>query len=466
MFTNHQLQKWRKKNLYYYQDLEDFCKFWVQPHTNVLEVGSGLGDLLNAVNPSYGLGIDLNSLVVEGARDKYGHLDFEVIDAEDEEFLSYKSFDYVLMANTISYISDIQKVFNNLHKVSHASTRVILTFQNPGWELILKLATLLNLRMPVSPLNWLSLEDVENLFDLTNFEVIQHGKRCIFPKNIFLISSFLNKFIAPLPFFNQFCLTEYIIARPHPDTNESQENLRELTCTVVIPARNESGNIESCITRMPKLGKHTEIIFIEGHSKDDTWEEIQRVRAKYQDQWDIKICQQTGRGKGNAVREGFALAKGDILIILDSDLTVRPEDLVYFFNAIASGHCEFANGCRLIYPVSEDTMPHLNRMANRFFAWLLSYLLNTKIKDSLCGTKALKRTHYEMIAKNRYYFGDFDPFGDFDLLFGSTKLGLQIQDIPVRYMPRTYGQSNIQHIKEGFILFKMCLYAAKKLKFI
>ncbi len=464
MFTNQQLQKWRKRNLYYYKDLELFYQFWVEPNTRVLEVGSGLGDLLNIVKPSYGLGIDVNPLAVEKAKDKYDHLNFEVLDAED--LITEEIFDYILLANTISYVSDIQKVFDNLRKLCHSSTRVVLTFHNPGWELILRLATLLRQRMPVPSLNWLNLEDIENLLNLTNFEVIEHGKRCIFPKNIPLVSGFLNKFIAPLPFFNQFCLTEYIIARPRIEAYESQNNLRELSCSVIIPARNEAGNIESCITRMPKLGKHTEIIFIEGHSSDNTWEEIQRVQNKYQDQWDIKICQQTGKGKGNAVREGFAMAQGDILIILDSDLTVRPEDLIYFFNAIASGRCEFANGCRLIYPVSEDTMPWLNRMANRFFAWLLSYLLNTKIKDSLCGTKVLKKIHYQRIAQNRSYFGDFDPFGDFDLLFGASKLGLQIHDIPVRYMPRTYGQSNIQHIKEGFVLLKICLYAAKKIKFI
>lgn len=464
MFTYRQLQKWRNRNSYYYQDIELFYQFWVQPHTKILEVGSGLGNLLDKVKPDYGLGIDVNPLAVENAKEKYNHLEFEAIDAE--EFVSNQSFDYILLANTISYVSDIQRVFTNLSKMSHPSTRVVLTFHNPGWEFILRLATFFRQRMPVSSLNWLNLEDVENLFNLAGFEVIKHGKRCLFPRNIPLVSFIVNKFIAPLPIFNQLCLTEYIIARPRISTYEAQENARDLTCSVVIPARNESGNIENCITRLPRLGKHTEIIFIEGHSSDDTWEEIQRVKNKYQDKWDIKICQQTGKGKGNAVREGFAMAQGDILIILDSDLTVRPEDLIYFFNAVASGRCEFANGCRLIYPVSEDTMPWLNRMANRFFAWLLSYLLNTKIKDSLCGTKVLKKIHYERIAQNRSYFGDFDPFGDFDLLFGAAKLGLQIQDIPVRYMPRTYGQSNIQHIKEGLVLLKMCLYAAQKIKFI
>jgi glycosyltransferase involved in cell wall biosynthesis len=214
------------------------------------------------------------------------------------------------------------------------------------------------------------------------------------------------------------------------------------------------------------MGKHTEVIFIEGHSSDNTWDEIQRIKTKYSALWDIKVFQQPGKGKGDAVRLGFEQASGDILMILDSDLTVRPEELPYFFEAVASGKCEMANGCRLIYPVSRKAMPRLNRMANRFFAWLLSYLLNTKIKDSLCGTKVISRDHYQKIVKNRAYFGNFDPFGDFELLFGAAKLGLKIQDIPVRYVPRSYGTSNIQHIKEGLILLKMCLYAARKMKFI
>jgi hypothetical protein len=341
----------------------------------------------------------------------------------------------------------------------------MITFHNPAWEMILRFATAIGQRMPLPPLNWLSLEDIENLLDLAGFEVVYHGKRQLFPKQVPLVSWFFNRVLAPLPGLNALCLTEYVVARSRPDA-EAIAAAKDKTCSVIVPARNEAGNIESCITRMPRMGKHTEVIFIEGHSKDDTWAEIQRIQAKYGDQWDIKIAQQQGKGKGDAVRQGFAMATGDVMMILDSDLTVRPEDLVYFFDAIASGKCEFANGCRLIYPVSDEAMPWLNRMANRFFAWLLSYLLNTKIKDSLCGTKAISRENYQKLAANRAYFGDFDPFGDFDLLFGSAKLGLQMTDIPVRYVPRVYGSSNIQHVKEGVILIKMCLYAAKKLKFL
>jgi SAM-dependent methyltransferase len=458
------LEKWRKRNLYYYQDLERLYKFFVRSGADVLEIGSGLGNLLNSVKPNYGLGIEVNPHTIDVARQKFPDLKFLVEDAEF--YQGDRTFDYVILANTISYFENIQKALLNVRSACTPSTRVILTFHNPAWEPILKLATSLGQRMPVHHLNWLSYQDINNLLDLEGFEVIFHGKRLLLPKRIPIISWLCNKFLAPLPVFNNLCLSEYVVARMKPSHAQVKQNLKNLSCSVIIPARNEAGNIESCVTRLPKLGKHTEIIFIEGHSSDNTWEEIQRVQAEYEQQYDIKICQQTGKGKGDAVRQGFAIATGDVFIILDSDLTVKPEDLVYFFDAIASGNCEFANGCRLIYPVSPKAMPWLNRMANRFFAWLLSYLLNNKIKDSLCGTKAISRENYGRLAANRSYFGEFDPFGDFDLLFGAAKLGLQMKDIPVRYVPRTYGSSNIAHFKEGLVLLKMCLYAAKKIKFL
>ncbi|NEQ98920.1 MAG: glycosyltransferase [Cyanothece sp. SIO2G6] len=458
------VEKWRQRNLYYYQDIEQFHEFLVHSGANVLEIGSGSGSLLAAVHPAYGLGIDLSPVIVEHAKEKFPHLTFQV--GNGEKLQVDETFDYVLLANTVSYIENIQQAFQRLNQVCKSSTRLVLTFHNPGWEAILKFATVARQRMPLPPLNWLSREDVENLLDLSGFEVVCHTKRLLLPKQVPLLSWFFNRVLAHLPLINRLCLTEYLVARPRPDLEDIPDRIQQTTCSVIIPARNEAGNIESCIARLPRMGKHTEVIFIEGHSSDNTWDEIQRVQAKYGDEWDIKIFQQTGKGKGDAVRLGFEQASGDILIILDSDLTVCPEDLPSFFDAVASGKCEMANGCRLIYPVSKEAMPWLNRMANRFFAWLLSYLLNTKIKDSLCGTKVISKDNYQKIVENRAYFGDFDPFGDFELLFGAAKLGLKIQDIPVRYVPRSYGTSNIQHVKEGIVLLKMCLYAARRMKFV
>jgi glycosyltransferase involved in cell wall biosynthesis len=234
---------------------------------------------------------------------------------------------------------------------------------------------------------------------------------------------------------------------------------------VIIPARNEAGNIEDAVRRTPKMGTWTELIFVEGHSKDDTWDEIERVRAAYPERR-ITTLRQTGKGKGNAVREGYAVATGDILMILDADLTMPPEDLPKFYDAISSGKAEFANGSRLVYPMDKKAMQFLNMIANKFFGLSFSWLLGQKVKDTLCGTKVLTRQHYLKIAANRAYFGEFDPFGDFDLLFGADKQNLKIRDIPIRYRERTYGTTNIQRWRHGLLLFRMLGVAARKLKFI
>jgi SAM-dependent methyltransferase len=460
--TYQELDKWRTINLSYYLDIEKLYQFFVEPNSDILEISSGFGHLLNSLQPQYGLGIYPNQEIVDFAKEKFPHLDFKT--AQFDCFKLAKKFDYILLPNTISYLDDIQKAFKNIRQFCKLSTRIIITFHNPGWELILKLATSLNQRTPVDSLNWLSCEDVTNILSLENYEVIYCGKRMLLPRKIPLLSDFFNKIIAPLPIVNNFCLTEYVVARINPHFFSENLKSQNYTCSVIIPARNEEKNIENCVKRMPKLGKHTELIFIEGNSEDNTWEEIKKVQQKYQEEWDIKIIQQKLEGKGDAVRQGFNLASGDVLLILDSDLTVKPEDLTYFFEAIASGKCEFANGCRLIYPVNFQAMPWLNLIANQFFATIISYVINVKLKDSLCGTKAISRQNYARIANNRNYFGDLDPFGDFELLFGSTKLGLKIKDIPVKYYPRTYGQSNIRHFKEGLVLLQMCLSVAWKIK--
>ena len=240
---------------------------------------------------------------------------------------------------------------------------------------------------------------------------------------------------------------------------------RPLTVSVVIPARNEAGNIADAVRRTPQMGGGTELIFVEGHSRDDTWEQIQRV-VRENPALKIKHLQQTGRGKGDAVRLGFAVATGDVLMILDADLTMPPEELPKFYDVIASGRAEFANGVRLVYPMDEEAMQFLNLCANKTFGLIFTWLLGQQVKDTLCGTKVLTREHYERIAANRAYFGDFDPFGDFDLLFGAAKLNLKIADVPIRYRQRTYGTTNIQRWSHGWLLLRMVLFAARKLKFV
>jgi len=344
--------------------------------------------------------------------------------------------------------------------LAHGRTRLILLHHSYLWEPLLNLAGTLKLRMPQPAQNWLSDEDLVNVLALGGFETIKKGRRLLCPVNLGPLSTLLNRYLAQLPGINKLCLNNYLIARLKPLETPPA------SVSIIIPARNEKGNIENCITQMPRLGKAVEIIYVEGHSQDNTWTTIQRVARQYEGEWQIQTLQQKGKGKGDAVRLGFAEATGDILMILDADLTVPPQDLAKFYEALVSGQAEFANGSRLVYPRSLKAMPWLNTLANKIFGLTFSYLLGQRFKDTLCGTKALWREDYLRLAQGRAYFGDFDPFGDFDLLFGAAKLNLKILDVPVRYHERVYGQSNIQHVREGLILLKMCLYASRKIKFL
>ena len=456
-----EMDRWTRRNRYYHHDLARFHQFLIPAGSRVLEVGCGTGNLLAAVQPAMGVGIDLAQPLIRLAQEKYPQLSFYCADAETltpEQIGG--TFDYIILSDVLGHLSDIQQVLQGLQALCHPRTRLILTFHNYLWQPLLNLAEALGQRRPQPPQSWLSMADVLNLLTITGYQPIKTGRRLLCPKPIPGLAPLCNHLLVQLPGLNHLGLTNYIVARP-----QGLPSTPEVSCSVIIPARNEAGNIPAAIARLPRLGHPTEVIFVEGHSRDHTWAEIQRVVAQGHPHFDLKALQQTGIGKADAVRLGFAEAKGDILLILDADLTVQPEDLPHFVAVVASGRGEFANGSRLVYPRSDQAMPWLNNWANKFFSLTFSFLLGQPLKDTLCGTKVLWRSDYEKIVAGRRYFGDFDPFGDFDLLFGAAKLGLQIVDIPVRYQPRSYGQSNIAHVKEGLVLLRMCWHASRKIKF-
>lgn len=462
--TAPELDRWSSRNRYYYADLARLHQFLIPPGSRVLEVGCGTGDLLHATAPALGVGLDFSPAVVAIARQKYPNLWFYNLDAEtlDTTQLApeHRQFDYIILSGVLGYLSDIQAVLQRLQPFCQPHTRLILTFHSYLWEPLLGLAERVGQRRPQPPQNWLSMDDVANLLTVTGYRPLKRGSRFLWPKFVPGVAGFVNRYLAPLPLVKHLCLTTFIVARP-----EMAPAQHPPTCSVIIPARNEAGNIAAAVARLPQLGGHTEVIFVEGHSRDRTWDSIQDLMQTYRGSFTLKAFQQTGRGKADAVRLGFDQASGDILLILDADLTVPPEDLPHFVEVLVAGHGEFANGSRLVYPRSKTAMPWLNTVANKIFALLFSFLLEQPLKDTLCGTKVLWRRDYQRIAAGRSYFGDFDPFGDFDLLFGAAKLNLHLVEIPIRYQPRTYGSSNIAHVKEGLILLQMCLYASRKLKF-
>lgn len=457
----HKRESYIRRSSHYYKNLIRFFRFNIPENSRVLEIGCGTGFLLNAVKPSYGVGIDISSGMISIARQKYPHLIFHEQDAEFMELGD--KFDYIIISDTLGYLEDIQKVFNRLKEVCNPDTRIIINYHNFFWEPFLSLAQKLNLKMPHKRLNWLNRSDVVNLLILEGYDVIKTGKRYLMPLYIPLISWFFNKYVAYLPLLNSLCLTGYIIARlPQSLTVDNPE----FTVSVIIPARNEEGNIEEAVKRVPEMGSHTEIIFVEGGSSDGTSNEIKRVCEKWAHERDIKFYVQTGKGKGDAVRLGFEHATGDILMILDADLTVPPEDLPKFYNAIATGKGEYINGTRLVYPMEDEAMRTLNILGNKFFSVMFSWLLSQRIKDTLCGTKVLTASNYKKLKANRSYFGNFDPFGDFDLIFGSAKLNLKFIEVPIRYHSRKYGETNISRFSHGWLLLKMAFYAMNKIKFI
>jgi ubiquinone/menaquinone biosynthesis C-methylase UbiE len=449
-------EKWNKKNYYYHKLLGRYYSYLIPKESKVLEVGCGTGDLLNSVNPGYGVGLDISEELIKIARNKYSNYKFIVSDAENFEF--NENFDYVIISDLIGFLLDIQNALKNIKKVCHDKTRIIINSYNYLWEPALKIAEFFRFKQKQPLLNWLSVKDIIGLLELEGFETVKVDKKILLPKNIPVFNYLFNNLVSNLPILNSLSLVNFIVARKEPSEKE------EYSVSILVPAKNEKGNIENAILKTPVFGKSQEFIFMEGNSQDGTYEEMLRVKEKYKDK-NIIVEKQTGKGKGNAVREGFEIASGDVLMILDADLTTPPEDLPKFYKALSYRRGEFINGCRLVYPMEKQAMRFLNLIANKFFGLFFSYILGQKIKDTLCGTKVILKEDYEKIKINRNYFGDFDPFGDFDLLFGAAKLNLKIIEIPVRYRDREYGTTQISRFKHGWLLIKMSLFAAKKIKF-
>lgn len=453
--------KYRKRFRYYWKDIISYFNYFINANDSVLEIGCGTGDTLQKIKGNRKVGIDFSPNMIEEARKLYPGIDFRVMEAEN--IVLDEQFDVVILSNVVGYFENVLDVLNSMKKVCKEDTRILISYYNFLWEPVIKFGEIVGIKKKCARQNWLSISDINNLLYLSDFEGYHTARRILVPVYIPLISYLFNTILAKLPLINRLCLNHFVFARPI--FHHKKQTPQSYSTSVVIPARNESGNIEEAIQRMPDFGKNVEVIYIEGNSTDDTWEKIQEVKQKYAESHDIKIAQQDGKGKGDAVRKGFGIASGDILMILDADLTVPPEDLPKFYDAIASGKAEFVNGSRLVYPMEKNAMRPLNTLGNKFFSRVFSWLLEQPIKDTLCGTKVMFKTDYIKLTKNRSFFGDFDPFGDFDLIFGAYKLNLKIIDLPIRYQERKYGSTNISRFKHGFLLLKMCFFAAGKIKF-
>jgi SAM-dependent methyltransferase len=445
----------------YHARLVEVYRSVVAPNQRVLEVGCGQGDLLAALKPSFGVGVDLSSGMVRRAAQRHPQLHFLQADAHLLD-VNDQAFDVVVLSDVVNDLWDVEVAFGQLKRLTRPGSRLILNFYSRLWELPLDIARAVGAANPLLEQNWLTVQDVDNLLRLADFEVTRCWDEILLPVHLAGIERLANRYLARLWPLDAAALTHFIVARPAPPSDTTRA---EPLVSVIVPARNESGNIADIFDRTPEMGGGTELVFVEGHSSDDTYARIEREIARHPERR-CQLLRQTGTGKGDAVRLGFAQAKGAVLMILDADLTVAPEDLPRFVNALQSGKGEFINGVRLVYPMQKQAMRFFNLVGNKFFSLAFSWLLGQSIKDTLCGTKVLWATDYRRIADQRAYFGDFDPFGDFDLLFGAAKLNLKIVDMPIRYRERTYGTTNIQRWRHGWLLLQMVLFAARRIKFV
>jgi SAM-dependent methyltransferase len=440
----------------YRRMLAHYYNLLIPPEASVLEVGCGSGELLSLIRARRRVGVDLSAAQIAAARARLPGAEFRI--QAGESLALDETFDCIILSETLNLAADAQLVLARLHAVARPDTRVILNFPSALWRPLFTLGRWLRIKTREPQSNWLATTDVVNLLHLTDWSPLRVEARLLLPVPFLGLERLVNRWIAPL--MAPLCLTVFAVARPR-----AAPVRREMSVSVVIPARNEAGNIEAAVRRTPEMGTGTEIIFVEGQSSDDTWGEMQRVARLFSGRR-ILCLRQPGRGKYDAVRAGFARSTGDILMILDADLAVPPEELPKFHEAIAAGRAEFVNGVRLVYPMDDEAMPFLNLCANKAFGLIFSWLLGQPVKDTLCGTKALTRDSYARIEANRRHFGDFDPFGDFDLLFGAARLNLEIRDLPIRYRERTYGSTKIRRWGHGWLLLRMVWLAARRIKFV
>jgi SAM-dependent methyltransferase len=456
-------ENWIKRNSYYYGLLGRLLQFLVQPHKHVLSVRCGTGYHLAAVTPAEGKGIDVCAEILEIAQQRNPSFKFAVAFPDKEEFRQAfepgEKFDYILF-NNIGDTVDVLQALRNLRPLCLRHTRLLMETYNHLWEPLVTFAEWLGMKVPSTEQNWLSTADIRSLMTLAGFEVLETHRIVILPKYVPLLSAFLNRFCARLPLLKRLCMTQVIVARLVP----TQIPKEELSVSVIVPCKDERGNIEDAVQRIPQLGCRTEIIFCDDQSTDGTADEVLRVQSVYPEK-DIHLERGPGVCKSRNVWTGFDAASGDILMILDADLTTIPEELPFFLDVIASGQGEFVNGSRLVYPVPKGAMTTANMLGNKFFSIAFTYLLGQRVKDTLCGTKVLWRSDWERVRPMLGNWGIEDRWGDYELLFGAAKLSLKIVDLPVHYQERIYGSTKMTKVfRHGLVMLKMCWHGFLKLK--
>lgn len=459
--TEHDREVRPKQREFHLQLLQHF-RHHIPKGSRVLEWGCSYGDLLRCLEPSRGLGIDFSEAMVRKARTSAGDstCEFRVGDVLGSEVA--EGFDHIICDYLLGYVPDIQAALEKIKRSTHPHTRLHITALNTSWKHALPVAEKLGWAMPQPASNWLSLQDITNLLELTGWEVVSRQTIQLLPFNVAWLGNLCNRVLVRLPFLRHFGATMAVTARPRiPPRLDG-----EITCSVVVPVIYETGDIRAALERIPRLGRRTEIIFVDCGSTEGTWAAIEKEAVAHVGPHLVRAVRHSGSEKREAICAGFAVARGDVLAILDSSSAMPADDLARSFDLIESGRADVVIGDSLVYPIPSESKRIWDIIKDHFFAIAFGYVLGQPVKDSLCGTKMLLRSDYERLLERIKPFGDFDPFGDFNLLYGSALLDLRIRDIPVRYKDRTYGETNISRFSHGKMLLKMVWFGLKNLKWV
>jgi hypothetical protein len=448
---------WVRSNEYFYEGLKRLLQFIVEPGKRVLAVRCQTGHLLASVKPSYGVGVEIGEVMVGIASELHPGLHF--VRGEPENLSLGEKFDYILFDYIFDTV-DILRAFESIREHCTADTRLIIFNYNQLWEPILEVASRVGLRSKLVEPNWVSENDIRGFLKLAGFRPVRVHRRFLFPKWLPLFSWVLNNFLGRLPGVRRMCLMQVMVAPPLPKPVREED----LTVSVVVPCRNERGNVASAVERIPQMGRDTEILFCDDKSTDGTPEEVRRMQRQYPEK-NIRLIEGPGICKAENVWTGFRAARGDVLMILDADLSVMPEELPMFLRALASRQGDFVNGSRLVYPMQQNAMKFMNMVGNKVFGLLFSFLLDQRIKDTLCGTKVLWRKDWLSIEKNLGTWGIKDLWGDYELLFGASKLHLDIVEVPVHYQERIHGVTKMTRVfRNGLRMLRICWYAWLRLE--
>lgn len=434
------------RHRYYYTQIQRLLKFLIPPGKSILYFGCYREDVIYSLDASSSVVIneEVDERISKNKSVEFVHCKYHLYNPQQE-------YDYIILDTVIGKTENINLLLRNISSACSSHTRIIIHQENYLWRPLLNFAASFGLKKQEKTQNWLSIKDVETYLETAGFESTRVYKKNIFPLKAGFLGPILNHFFSTIPVLDFLKLDQFIVGRFNKPFTQLKSSSSLSICLTV---KDEEHNIEPIVSSLPVLCENQEILFVEGNSTDNTAKEIERMKMLFPHK-NIRLIKQPGKGQGDAIHTGFKEAKGEIIILYEGDGTSEPYDIQYFYEAIEAGRFEFIEGSRFVYPLSHKCMPLANKIGNVVFAKWFSFFLNQRTTDVLSGIKAIRKKDYEKIYNTWGFLGIPDPFGDFELLFGSARYGLKIGEIPIRYKPRVFGESKTSVFKHGWYLLKM-----------